>query len=93
MSTALPLDPSTASRPGPWMLHMLDVNTMNFCSFSSCPFLQGSGDPGSEILVAVPNTLASEAVSPFVELVGFLASDRLTDRHLPSSLTSSTIHR
>ncbi|KAM7201991.1 WD40-repeat-containing domain protein [Rhypophila sp. PSN 637] len=62
MSTTLPLDPSTESRPDPWMLYMLEVNTMNFCSFSSCPFLQGSGNPGSELLVAVPNTLASEAI-------------------------------
>ncbi|KAK4217736.1 WD40-repeat-containing domain protein [Rhypophila decipiens] len=62
MSTALPLDPSTDSRQDPWMLYMLEVNTMNFCSFSSCPFLQGSGDAGSELLVAVPNTLASEAI-------------------------------
>ncbi|KAM7222727.1 WD40-repeat-containing domain protein [Rhypophila decipiens] len=62
MSTALPLDPSTDSRPDPWILYMLEVNTMNFCSFSSCPFLQGSGDAGSELLVAVPNTLASEAI-------------------------------
>lgn len=74
LSTALPLDPSTQSRPDPWMLHMLDVNTMNFCSFSFCPFLQGSGDSGAEILVAVPNTLASEAVSSLTAWPSFLGS-------------------
>jgi len=60
MSTTLPLDPSSESRPEPWMLHMLEVNTMNFCSFSYCHISEA---PDSEILLAVPNTLASEAVS------------------------------
>ncbi len=64
MSTALPLDLSPAPRPQPWMLHMLEVNTMNFCSFSSCVVQNNAGIPDpSELLVAVPNTLASEAVS------------------------------
>ena len=64
MSTALPLDPSPAPRPQPWMMHMLEVNTMNFCSFSSCAVHHGGVPDASELLVAVPNTLASEAVSP-----------------------------
>ncbi|KAK4146582.1 ASTRA-associated protein 1 [Dichotomopilus funicola] len=66
LSTKLPLDASTETRPQPWMLHMLEVNTMNFCSFSYCPATAGSGAiaPG-EILVAVPNTLASEAIDIF----------------------------
>ncbi|KAM7203843.1 WD40-repeat-containing domain protein [Naviculisporaceae sp. PSN 640] len=76
MSAALPLDPSTASRPDPWILHVLDVNTMNFCSFSSCPFLQAPDDPDCEILVAVPNTLASEAIDIY---------------HLPSQVRRYTV--
>jgi len=50
------------------MLHLLEVNTMNFCAFAACPAL--SGEPSSrelpgnaELLIAVPDTLASEAVS------------------------------
>ncbi|KAG5974955.1 hypothetical protein E4U55_007954 [Claviceps digitariae] len=67
MSTALPLDGSTEERRNPWILHILQVNTMNFCSFSACAVDEGSSytrflGPSSEILVAVPNTLASEAV-------------------------------
>jgi hypothetical protein len=67
MSTALPLDDvSEAPRPVPWMVHLLEVNTMNFCSFAACA---GGDNPdktrfdeAEEILMAVPNTLASEAV-------------------------------
>jgi ASTRA-associated protein 1 len=77
MSSALPLDPATEPRPKPWMLHLLEVNTMNFCSFASCPTApvappaasttlppssEKTADPSSELLLAVPNTLASEAV-------------------------------
>ena len=64
LSTTPPLDPSSETRPQPWILYMLEINTMNFCSFSSCatsPYT--SLETSSEMLVAVPNTLASEAVS------------------------------
>ncbi|KAK4159253.1 WD40-repeat-containing domain protein [Cladorrhinum sp. PSN259] len=61
LSTTLPLDPCGSPRPQPWILHMLEVNTMNFCSFSYCP----ASTDLSEILVAVPNTLASEAIDIF----------------------------
>lgn len=64
MSTSLPLDPSPEARIQPWILYMLEVNTMNFCSFSHCPASPEFRNTPSEILVAVPNTLASEAVSP-----------------------------
>lgn len=69
LSTTLPLDPAPVHRPKPWMLHVLEVNTMNFCSFASCP---ASAPPpalslslphdASDLLIAVPNTLASGAV-------------------------------
>ena len=64
LSRKLPLDPTSEARPQPWMLYMLEVNTMNFCSFSHCHVSPQSCAASSEILVAVPNTLASEAVSP-----------------------------
>lgn len=63
MSTVLPLDPSPGERPQPWLLHLLEVNTMNFCTFSSCCPASTSTAEASELLIAVPNTLASEAVS------------------------------
>lgn len=67
LSTALPLDGPAATRQQPWALHLLEVNTMNFCSFSACkngsePNPQALGS-STEVLIAVPNTLASEAVS------------------------------
>ncbi|KAK3318215.1 WD40-repeat-containing domain protein [Apodospora peruviana] len=70
MSTVLPLDPSTEPRPQPWILHMLEVNTMNFCSFAHCAISR------DEILIAVPNTLASEAIDIF---------------HLPSQARQHTV--
>ncbi|RYP37048.1 hypothetical protein DL767_003111 [Monosporascus sp. MG133] len=60
LSTALPLDQSVSARPQPWILHVLEVNTMNFCSFAQC-----TPDPGpanDELLIAVPNTLSSESI-------------------------------
>mgnify|MGYP007135357061 CR=1 FL=1 len=62
MSTSPPLDPVSRTRPQPEMLHLLEVNTMNFCSFSHCPEAPVSSTSSGDILVAVPNTLASEAV-------------------------------
>ncbi|KAJ4411291.1 Astra associated protein 1 Asa1 [Gnomoniopsis sp. IMI 355080] len=69
MSTTLPLDPAPVSRPKPWMLHLLHVNTMNFCSFASCPaeapmpaVSPSRSQLVPDLLVAVPNTLALEAV-------------------------------
>jgi len=62
LSTSPPLDPVSRTRPQPEMLHLLEVNTMNFCSFSHCPEVPASGTSSGDILVAVPNTLASEAV-------------------------------
>lgn len=68
MSTTLPLDPAAEPRAKPWMLHLLEVNTMNFCAFASSPSSPPTGATGSSaypdtgLLIAVPNTLASEAV-------------------------------
>ncbi|CAN8101894.1 unnamed protein product [Discula destructiva] len=68
MSTTLPLDPAPTPRPKPWMLHLLEVNTMNFCSFAHSPAsapthaLDSFTLPQSDFLIAVPNTLVSEAI-------------------------------
>jgi hypothetical protein len=64
LSTALPLDESAPERPQPWILNILEINTMNFCSFTSCASRHDMDrSMGDELLVAVPNTLATEAVS------------------------------
>ncbi|EJT78256.1 WD repeat-containing protein [Gaeumannomyces tritici R3-111a-1] len=67
LSRALPLDPSPEPRPQPWILHMLEVNTMNFCTFSLCEIEWSTSTPlpQLEALVAVPNTLALEAIDIF----------------------------
>ncbi|KAI1373281.1 WD40 repeat-like protein [Hypoxylon crocopeplum] len=65
MSTSLPLDESAPQRPQPWILHILEVNTMNFCSFASCSTRPDATRDRGELLVAVPNTLETEAVDIF----------------------------
>ncbi|KAJ8128747.1 hypothetical protein O1611_g4887 [Lasiodiplodia mahajangana] len=78
LSTDLPLDESAPERPQPWILHILEINTMNFCSFAQCSTRQDTDLAISdEILVAVPNTLTTEAVDIF---------------HLPSQIRQSTVH-
>ena len=66
LSTALPLEDVAVPRAQPWILHLLEVNTMNFCSFAACEDVENSGLSldlsAGGILIAVPNTLASEAV-------------------------------
>ncbi|KAH7171445.1 WD40-repeat-containing domain protein [Dactylonectria macrodidyma] len=62
LSKTLPVEDVPAPRPQPWMLHLLEVNTMNFCSFAASPSGPDHLDTSSEILIAVPNTLASEAI-------------------------------
>ncbi|GJN79229.1 ASTRA complex subunit [Purpureocillium lilacinum] len=72
LSKALPVESVPSPRPNPWMLHLIEVNTLNFCSFAACASHEGAGplDPrdlgaSSDILVAVPNTLLSEAIDIF----------------------------
>jgi ASTRA-associated protein 1 len=61
-STALPVEGETEHRKEPWLLHSLDVNTLNFCAFSMCnpSNLQASPsttqDQAKLLLVAVPGT-------------------------------------
>ncbi len=81
LSRELPLDAGSPAdkakdaddhRPRPWMVHSIDVNTMNFCAFAWSPFpasplSSASGAPSTpaatERLVAVSNALTLEAVS------------------------------
>ncbi|KAH8651014.1 WD40-repeat-containing domain protein [Xylariales sp. PMI_506] len=83
LSTVLPLDPAPDSRPQPWVLHILGVNTMNFCSFASCP--ANADGSGEELLVAVPNTLASESV----DIYKLPSQERLHTVHSPNKADQS----
>ena len=64
MSVAPPLEHVSPSRPRPWLLHELHVNTMNFCPFAVCGATLDTSVQGAatEILVAVPNALVSDSV-------------------------------
>lgn len=61
MSTVLPVDTPPEPRKQPWLLHILEVNTMNFCSFAQTA-LPSHDDGSEELLIAVPNTMSSETV-------------------------------
>ncbi|KAF2972806.1 hypothetical protein GQX73_g703 [Xylaria multiplex] len=78
LSTDPPLDESAPERPQPWILYILEINTMNFCSFAQCS-PQPDTNPliCDELLISVPNTLITEAVDIF---------------HLPSQNRLSTVH-
>ncbi|GKT85584.1 WD repeat-containing protein [Colletotrichum tofieldiae] len=65
LSKKLPLDETPEPRPQPWLLHIIEVNTMNFCSFASCVPLPGDASETANLLLAVPNTLASESVDVY----------------------------
>ncbi|KAL8996852.1 MAG: hypothetical protein Q9169_003754 [Polycauliona sp. 2 TL-2023] len=68
----LPVDKPPITTPQPWLLHMLTVNTLNFCSFAMC--LDGMPQPyfthtaiqtrncPPPILIAVPNTMDSGGI-------------------------------
>lgn len=58
MSKVLPVDTVPEERRKPWILHMLDVNTMNFCAFAMCPLhpdikVEEDGDSGKDEKVEV----------------------------------------
>lgn len=87
MGTTLPVDKPPDTSPHPWLLHMLTVNTLNFCSFAMC--LDGLPQPQSlhmasnakkdqpPILVAVPNTIDSGGIDVY---------------QLPSETRAAVIH-
>ncbi|OLN81206.1 ASTRA-associated protein 1 [Colletotrichum chlorophyti] len=62
LSKRLPLDEACDSRPQPSLLYSIEVNTMNFCSFASCAPRPVDASDATNLLLAVPNTLASESV-------------------------------
>ncbi|KAK0742129.1 WD40-repeat-containing domain protein [Apiosordaria backusii] len=66
LSTTLPLDPAPEVRPWPWMIHSLEVNSLNFCAFSYCPASPKIGPvtAADEILLAVPAPkISSESIN------------------------------
>lgn len=78
LNKTLPVDANATPSKQPWVLHVLTVNTLNFCSFAMC--LDGitqfdakeiaikSKITHAPILITVPNTADSGGVMP--RLVG-----------------------
>jgi WD40 repeat protein len=66
-STALPVEGETQHRKEPWLLHSLDVNTLNFCAFAMCDVRNfqmppaTSDDQSKSLLLAVPGTKEGHA--------------------------------
>ena len=63
----LPVDTPSVSARQPWVLHVLNVNALNFCSFAMCIDGMSGMTIKSEyapkpILIAVPNTIDSGGV-------------------------------
>ena len=75
LSKVLPVDEEAVERKMPWVLFVLDVNTLNFCAFGSCEarnVMVGDEEMKEDgeyrnLLVAVPNTLKGENVSGRLE--------------------------
>lgn len=76
LSSVLPVESVVETRRQPWILHLLEVNALNFCAFAACArrpdgTLFGH-DASLELLLAVPNALASEAVSRLEKVLSVL---------------------
>ncbi|OQO09318.1 hypothetical protein B0A48_04716 [Cryoendolithus antarcticus] len=54
LSKVLPIEETTADRKAPWLLHSLDVNALNFCSFAMCRIPDSDHSHEQSILIAVP---------------------------------------
>ncbi|KAF3189479.1 ASTRA complex subunit [Orbilia oligospora] len=60
LDTRLPVTSSSEHHRPPWLLHALDVNALNFCSFAMCPSLNSASS--SQILLAVPSSKDPNAI-------------------------------
>ncbi|KAF3190480.1 ASTRA complex subunit [Orbilia oligospora] len=60
LDTRLPATSSSEHHRPPWLLHALDVNALNFCSFAICPSLKSASS--NQILLAVPSSKDPNAI-------------------------------
>jgi hypothetical protein len=90
MSTVLPVDTPPEPRKQPWLLHILEVNTMNFCSFAQTD-LPSNDESSEELLIAVPNTMSSETVRTLKPPLFYnLTTKRSTSSTSPPTKESTT---
>lgn len=61
-SQVLPNEDQSSHHKQPWLLHSLAVNTLNFCSFATCPSPPATKRTTSDdgLLIAVPSTKDAE---------------------------------
>ena len=72
LARTLPVDANDAPHKQPWLLHVLTVNTLNFCPFAMCrdgmPQILSTrkvikdNETPDPVLIAVPNTIDSGGV-------------------------------
>ena len=65
LEKTMPIEDAQSTRVQPWILHILTVNALNFCSFSICRVVPKSRQKAQSVLIAVPNTVDSEGVLSF----------------------------
>lgn len=59
-SKILPIDDATTERKQPWLLHSLDVNALNFCSFAMCHMPPPPTPPSTTHVNSAPPTDPSQ---------------------------------
>lgn len=64
LSSVVPIEDAVSKRPDPWLLHSLEVNTLNFCSFAKClasPSSRDDDDHDTEaVYITVPGRREGE---------------------------------
>lgn len=60
LSSVLPIEDAISKRPDPWLLHSLEVNTLNFCPFAKCSADPSREDNDESIYVTVPGRREGE---------------------------------
>lgn len=79
-STVLPIEDEITKRPDPWLLHSLEVNTLNFCSFAKCEARQGDVE---SLYVTVPGRSEGE-----IEVYSLPSQERLYTIPAPKGIKS-----
>lgn len=104
LSTVLPLDQESTSSSGsasshaqPWMVHVLDVNTMNFCAFAWCGLVGSVAAVTATTTATAPSTetqLSTTSPPPTQRLVvvpNTLTLEAADIYHLPSQRRINTV--
>lgn len=81
-STILPVQDANVDRRSPWLLHELDVGTLNFCSMAVCrlsPLAGGTGEAEDRLIIAIAGSKDSEIdlrILPSEETFGLIPAPK-----------------